>query len=100
MTMHERLSVEIVSKGHFQKESGLDENRVSRTAPTSRISIDPWNIDDLGSRIRQSPQICCAFHCQASIRSEAGSTSVENSCDILFPPKHHVTTPPIVGPFA
>src|SRR5215471_17886067 len=36
--------------------------------------------------MRQSPQICCAFHCQASIRSEAGSSSVENSCDILCPP--------------
>jgi len=35
--------------------------------------------------MEQSPQICLAFHCHASIRSEAGKSSVENSCDIERP---------------
>lgn len=35
--------------------------------------------------MRQSPQICFAFHCHASTRSEAGTSSVENSCDIVSP---------------
>src|ERR1700722_581534 len=83
--MHERFSEETVSIGHFQKDRGLEENRVSRREPTCRTSIDPWN-EDLGIRIRQSPQTCSAFHCHASIRSETGSNSVENSCDILCPP--------------
>src|SRR5689334_13892503 len=82
--MQNRLSGHTVSEGHFQKESGLDENRVRRKPPTCRISIAPWK-EDFGSWMRQSPQICCAFHCHASTRSETGSRSVVNSCDIMGP---------------
>src|SRR5579862_5796287 len=87
MTIQERLSGDTESRGHFQKERGLDENFVRRNSPTSRTSMEPWN-RDLGSWMRQSPQICCAFHCHASIRSETGSSSVENNCDISFPQAH------------
>ena len=82
--MQLRLSARVRSAGHFQKERGLEEKRVSGSPPIVRTSIDPWN-DALGNRKRQSPQICCAFHCHASIRSEAGKSSVENSCDIPLP---------------
>src|SRR5579864_2055580 len=93
MTRQERLGAQAVSNGHFQKDNALEENRVKATPATLRTSIDPWK-DTFGSRIRQSPQICCAFHCHASIRSDAGSKSVENSCDMLyFPWDRCVTTP-------
>src|SRR5205807_4293189 len=84
MTMQNRFSGLAESQGHFQNESGLEEKRVSLSPPTSRTSIVPRK-EDFGSRIRQSPQICFAFHCQASTRSEAGRSSVENSRDIVCP---------------
>src|SRR5579859_5402354 len=41
ITMQDLFSAEAASTGHFQNESGVDENRVSFKAPISRISIDP-----------------------------------------------------------
>ena len=90
MTMQDRFSALTASQGHFQKQRGLDENRVSLSPPMLLISMLPWN-EVFGSWIRQSPQICCAFHCHASIRSEAGTSSVENSCDIVFPSRPRLT---------
>jgi len=68
MTMQDRFSSFTVSPGHFQKASGVDEKRVSFTPPIVRISMLPWK-EILGSLIRQSPQICCAFQRHASTRS-------------------------------
>src|SRR5579883_877218 len=84
ITIENRLSGAGASIGRLKNESGLDEKCVSLMPPRSRMSMVPGN-DTLGSRMQQSPQICLAFHCQASIRSETGRSSVENNCDIVGP---------------
>src|SRR5215831_10720078 len=83
MTMQARLSEFAVTAGYLLNATAVEAKRVISRSASRRREMEPWKGSLRGNRKLQSPQICLAFHSQASWRSGAGIRSVEKDCEVF-----------------
>src|SRR5215467_9466774 len=104
MTIQARVSDFAPAIGYLLKTTAVEAKSVISSSASRRREIVPWKGNLRGNRKSQSPQICLAFHSQASWRSGRGMRSVEKDWKILSAKtsdlkRRESSIVPFAGPF-